>query len=129
MSRGYRYSSVAESPPRSPLFIRVVHTTGSVIHGYRHLAKCPCPSTAVRDSYATLCHSGRNVHVPPLTVSRRITPKDDRITTLYTPWATPSVTVARNSSVYARNRVRMLTVPKFRSRNFRHLKTSVGSAR
>ena len=42
-----------------------------------------------------------NVHLPPLTSCRLITPKDDRDTTLYTQWITPSVTVVRNLSAYA----------------------------
>ena len=39
-----------------------------------------------------------------------ITPKDDRVTTLCTPWTTPMVTVERNSYVHTQNHVRMLTV-------------------
>ena len=42
------------APRRSPHFMRVVQTTGSVIHGYKHLVKCPCPSTTIPDSYVTL---------------------------------------------------------------------------
>ena len=32
LSRGYRCSLAVEPPPRSPHFIRVIHTTGGVIH-------------------------------------------------------------------------------------------------
>ena len=39
-----------------------------------------------------------------------ITPKDDQVTTLYTPWITPSVTIARNSSVHTHIHLYMLTV-------------------
>ena len=49
--------------------------------------------------------------IPPLTLCHCITTKDDPVTTLYTPWATPSVTIARNSYVHARNHLRMLTLP------------------
>ena len=42
---------MAEPPPRSPHFVRVVHTTGGVIRSYTHLAKHPCPSNTVRDLY------------------------------------------------------------------------------
>ena len=34
---------MAEQPPRSPHLVRVVHATGGVIHGYKHLVKRPCP--------------------------------------------------------------------------------------
>ena len=37
---------------------------------------------------------------------------DDRITTLCTPWTTPSVNVVRNSYVHEPNRLHMITVPK-----------------
>ena len=46
-SRGYRCSLAVEPPPRWPHFVRVVHTTDGVIHGYMHSAKHPCPSTTV----------------------------------------------------------------------------------
>ena len=82
MSRGYRCSSAAELLPRSPHFIWVVHTKGGVIRGYRCLVKRPCPLATVRGSYATLCHSGKNIHLSPRALCRRITLKDDRITTL-----------------------------------------------
>ena len=36
-----------------------------------------------------------------LTLYCCVTPKDDQVTTLYTLWTTPSVTVARNSSEHA----------------------------
>ena len=52
----------------------------------------------------------RNVHLPPLTLCHRVKPKDDRVTTLCTPWITPSVTIARNSSVHARIRLHIPTV-------------------
>ena len=38
---------MTESPPRSPHFVQVVHSTGGVIRGYTHLAKCLGPSTTV----------------------------------------------------------------------------------
>ena len=41
-----------------------------------------------------------------------VSPKDDHVTTLYTPWTTPSVTVARNSYMHAQNRPCMPTVHK-----------------
>ena len=86
LSGGYRWSSAVELLPRSPHCIQVVHTIGSVICGYRHLVKCPCPLTTIEDSYATLCHS--------------ITLIDDQVTILYTLWTTPSVTIARNLPVH-----------------------------
>ena len=61
----------------------------------------------------TLCHSN--------------TPKDDKVTILYTPWTAPSVTVARificvslHSSEHAHSEA---------VRNFKQFKTSVGCAR
>ena len=71
MFHGYRCSSLVESPPRSPHYIQVVHATGGVAGGYRRLAKCSCPLTSVRDSYATLCHGGQlsmYLHSPYVTV-------------------------------------------------------------
>ena len=53
----------------------------------------------------------QNVHLPPLTLCFCFTPKETRVTTLNTLWTTPSVTIARNSSVHARIHLRMLTVP------------------
>ena len=64
----------------------------------------------------------QNAHLPPLTFCRRVTQKDDRVTTLYTPWTTPSDTVARNSFAHARGAVD-------RGVNFKHFKTSVGCTR
>ena len=39
--------------------------------------------------------------IPLLTLHRHITPKDDQITTLCTPWITLSVPIARNPSAHA----------------------------
>ena len=44
-------------------------------------------------------------------ICRRVTPKDNRVTTLDTLWTRPSDTVARNSSAHAHVRLHMLTVP------------------
>ena len=52
----------------------------------------------------------KNVHLPPLTLCHRITPKDDLVTNLYTLWTTPSVTIVRNSSVHAHIHSHMLTM-------------------
>ena len=85
--------------------------SGSVIRSYRSLAKHPCPLTTVQDLYSTLRHIGETsmyVQSPYVTI---YTPKDDRVTTLCTPWTTPSVTIARNSSAHAQNHLYMLTVP------------------
>ena len=46
------------------------------------------------------------------TLCRRITPKDDRITTLCTAWTTPLVTIVRDSYAHVRNHLHMLTVLK-----------------
>ena len=49
---------------------------GGVIHGYRHLAIHTCPSTTIRDSYATLCHSGETfmyLHLPYVAVLHLLT--------------------------------------------------------
>ena len=55
----------------------------------------------------------QNVQLLPLTLCRHsVTLKDDRVTTLYTLWTTPSVTVARNLSVHAYFQLRMSLVPK-----------------
>ena len=48
--------------------------------------------------------------IPQLTICRGIIPKDNRVTTLYTPWSKPSVTVDRNLYAHACNHLRMLTV-------------------
>ena len=48
---------MVEPPPRSAHFVQIVHTRGGVIRGYMRLVKRPCPSTTIRDLYATLCHS------------------------------------------------------------------------
>ena len=43
---------------------------------FRCLARCPCPSTTVRDSYATMCHSGemsRYLSLPYVDVLHRKT--------------------------------------------------------
>ena len=59
----------------------------------------------------------------------RVTPKYDGVTTLYTPWATPSVTVAKklicgcsHSSAHAHGTI-------FKGRNFKHFKTFIGRTR
>ena len=64
--------------PGHPISFRVVHTTGGVISRCRRLAKCPCPSTTVRDSCATLCHSGETsmyLHSPYVPVLDQKTTK------------------------------------------------------
>ena len=40
-----------------------------------------------------------------------ITMKDDSVTTLYSPFSTPSVTVVRSSSEHARTGLHMATIP------------------
>ena len=94
----------------SPHIIRVVHSTGGVIHSYWCLVKHPSFSNHSRFIY-DLVSQWRNIHIPPLALCCRVTLKDDRVTTLYTPWTTPSVTMARNSYAHAWNHLRMLTVP------------------
>ena len=47
-----------------------------------------------------------------LTLCHHITPKDVRVTTLYTLWTTPSVTIARNSYAHACIHLLMPTVLK-----------------
>ena len=41
-----------------------------------------------------------------------VAPRDDQVTNLYTPWTTPSVTVARNSSGHVCFSLRISTVSK-----------------
>ena len=80
-SHGYRCSSAAEPPTRSPHFFLAVHITGGVIHDSRHLAKCPCPSTTIQDSYAILCHSGETfmyLHLPYVTILHHKTTESQR---------------------------------------------------
>ena len=48
-----------EPPPRSPNFIRVVHTVSCVVRRYRRLAKRPCLSTTIQDLYATLSYRAK----------------------------------------------------------------------
>ena len=48
----------------------------------------------------------QNIHLPPVTFCRRVTPNDDRVSSLYT----PSVTVVRSSSEHARIQLCMPTV-------------------
>ena len=50
------------------------------------------------------------------------TRKDDQITTLCTPWTTPSFTIVRNSYAHAQYRLRILTVPKSEAENSTILK-------
>ena len=111
MSHGYRYSSAAEPPPRSPHFVRVVHTIGGEIGSYRCLVKCPRPSTVILRFVCNLVGQWCNLYVSPLALCRHITLKHEQVTTLYTPGTTSSVTIARNSSVHAQIDLRMLTVP------------------
>ena len=47
-----------------------------------------------------MLHSAKHA-TPQLTLCRHITMIDDQVPTLYTPWTTPAVTVARNSSAHA----------------------------
>ena len=49
--------------------------------------------------YVILWHSCEMSIYLTCTLCCHITPKHDRVTTVYTPWTTPSVTVARNLSV------------------------------
>ena len=58
-----RMWNFAEPPPQSPHFIRVVHTAGGVIDGYRCLMKRPCPSATIQDLYAT-CDTRVKRHIP-----------------------------------------------------------------
>ena len=51
------------------------------------------------------------VHLPPLALNHRVTPKDDRVTALYTQWPTAAVTVVRHSSAHARICLHMPMVP------------------
>ena len=48
--------------------------------------------------------------IPQLTLCRRVTSKDDLVTTLYTPCTTPSATIATDLSVYTCIRLHMLMV-------------------
>ena len=59
---------------------------------------------------------------PLLAVCRRVTPKNDQVTTLYTLWTTTSVTVARNSTVHVHSEA-------VRGGNFKHFKTSIDHTR
>ena len=70
-----------------------------------------------------------NVHLPPVTLCRHVTPKDDWVTTLYTLWTTPSVGVARNSYAHAHNHLRMLTVRQSEAEILKYLKTTVECTR
>ena len=76
MSSDYMCFSATEPPPRSRHFIQVVHTTGSLIHGFKCLAKRSCPTTTIRDLCETLCHSGKTsmyLHSPYVAVQHRKT--------------------------------------------------------
>ena len=73
----------------------------------------------------TVLHALVTEKRPPFILThpcRRITPKDDRITTLCTEWITPSITIVRNPYAYAQNCLRMLTVPKSEAEILRILK-------
>ena len=54
---------------------------------------------------------GVTFNLPPFTLYRPVTPKDNGVSNMYTPWTTPSVTVERNSSAHAHICLRMLKVP------------------
>ena len=66
------------------------------------------------------CASPRyNIQLPQLALCCSITPKDGQITTLYTQSTTPSVTVIKNSSLYAHYEM-------ISGRNFKHFQAFVG---
>ena len=62
--------------------------------------------------------------IPQVTLYHCITPKDDRVTTLYTPWTIPPVTVATNSSAHASIHLCMLSVPNSDAETLNILKLS-----
>ena len=72
---------------------------------------CPFPSHYHVRFVCQVVTQWRTVQLPPLTLCCHVTPKDDRVTTLHTPWTAASVTVARNSSVHAHIRMRRPMVP------------------
>ena len=111
MSCGYRCSSAAEPPPRLPLFLpSCSHYKWCNLQLYA-FSNMPLSLNCRLRFVCDLVSQWRNIFVPPLTLSCRITLKDDRITTLCTPWTTPSITIVRNSYVYAQNRLHMPTAP------------------
>ena len=56
------------------------------------------------------CVTVTNHPIPPLILCHRVTPKDDKVTTVYTPWTTPSDTIAKNSCTHAHIRLCMRKV-------------------
>ena len=102
--------------------VQVVHTTGSVICGYRCLLKCQSSNYHPR-FVCDLVSPWRNIR--QLTLCRRITPKDDQVITLCTLWITPSVTVVRNSYICAESFMHAHST-KIGGRNFKLLKTTMG---
>ena len=79
--------------------IRIVHNTGREICGYRHLVKQHCPSTTVRGSYATLCHSGEMSDTQTHLMSPYYTESQQSHNLMYTV-----------DHTHVRNRLRMLTI-------------------
>ena len=69
----------------------------------------------------------KNQPVPPLTLCHLVTPKDDRVTALYTLCTTLLVTVARNS--YCMESSAHVHGLEIRGGNFNLYKTSVGRVR
>ena len=71
-----------------PHFVRVVHTTGGVICGYRHLVRRPCPLATVQDLYATLCHSGETSNTSMHLMSLYYTERQPSHNLMYTMYHT-----------------------------------------
>ena len=128
MTRGYKFYSVEEPPPRSPHFIGVVYTTGGVIHGYRCLAKCPCPSTTIQDLYVTLSHSDETSNTLTHLMSPYYTERQPNHNNLmYTVDHTFRYRTKKFICACAKSSAHVHGT-EFRGGNIKHLKTSVECA-
>ena len=120
----YRCYSAADPPLRLPHFIRVVHATGTVICGYRHLTKQLCPSIAVLDSIVTLCHSGETLS--PLTLCYTESRLNHNLMYIvdynFCYCSKKFMYACKKSSAHAHS-------TELKGENFKHFKTSIGHTR
>ena len=118
-SYSYRFYSVAELPPSLvyPFSIQAVQSTFIGVIG-KNAPVLQLLSGIRMGTYDTVT----KCPVPPFTLCRCITPRHAQVTTLYTPWTTPSVSISQNPSARAHGEM-------VRGGNFKHFNTFVALAR
>ena len=100
-----------------------------IIYRYKRGAKHPLSCNYCLRSVCDLGIQWQTAHLPSYALCRCITPKDEQITTLHTPWNTPSVTRARNSSAHAHIHLRILTMRRSEAEILNSFKTSMELSR